>query len=372
MKILCDKQTLLTAVTNVSRAVLGNKSILPALEGILMRVNRSSLFLAGYNSEMAITTTIEVSVSEPGEIVLPSKLFTDIVRKLPGDEVELTVDDRLAVNIKSGCSDFNIMGISSSEYPEIPTVNDGVGVMLPQDTLHSMIRQTIFAVSSNDERPVHKGVLFDMEEGVLRLVAVDGSRLALRSENIQNTDRMRFVVPGRTLQEAMRLLNPDDASMVALAVGRRHIIMEINGYAVVSKLLEGEFLPYQKAIPKTVKINVGVNTRELIDAVDRASLIINDRMKSPIITKLEPNTVTVKCNTPMGNASDIVLASVQGLTDEDGMEMGFNSQYLLDALKNTESDAVRMELNDALSPLKIVPVEGDSFLFLVMPVRMKR
>lgn len=368
MKILCDKQTLLGAVTNVSRAVLGNKAILPALEGILMRANHNSLFLAGYNSEMAITTTIEVSVTEPGDIVLPSKLFNDIVRKLPGDTVELTVDERLAVNVRSGSSDFHIMGISASEYPEIPTVNDATGVLLPQDTLHNMIRQTIFAVSSTDERPVHKGILFDMDGGVLNLVAVDGSRLALRSESINNTDSMHFVVPGRTLQEVMRLLTPDDGGMISLSVGRRHIIMEINGYAVISKLLDGEFLPYQRAIPQTTTTTVIINTREFIDAVDRASLIINDRLKSPIICRLEENAVTVMCNTPMGRAMDVVLASIVG----PGEEMGFNSQYLLDALKNTESDEVKLEINGALSPLKIVPVAGNSFLFLVMPVRMKR
>lgn len=366
MNILCDRQTLIDAVSNVQRAVSG-KSSLPALEGILLRAMGSSLFLAGYDLEMGITTTIEAQVKEPGEIVLTAKLFSEIVRKLPGEDVELTVDEKFNVNIRSGMSDFHIMGISAVEYPELPTVDEGTGFTVPQNTLRSMIRQTIFAVAQSDARPVHKGILFEMEDNLLRMVAVDGSRLAMRNEVIKNKEEMRFVVPGKTLNEVMKLLGDEDTP-VSLAVGRRHVVMEINGYAVISRLLEGEFLSYQKAIPQQVSTTVKVRTRDLIDAVERASLVINDFVKSPLICRFGDADVQVSCNTTLGSASDVIPAQMDGATEE----MGFNSRFMLDALKNTETDEVRMEINGALSPLKVLPLEGDAFLFLVLPVRLKK
>ena len=355
MHILCDKQALIDAVGNVQRGVSG-KSTLPALEGILLRASGSSLFLAGYDLEMGITTTIEAQVNEPGEIVLTARLFGDIVRRLPGEDVTLSSDDKYNTLIRSGMTEFTIMGISAGEYPELPSVSDGVGLTLPQNLLRSMIRQTLFAVAQTDARPVHTGVQFELEEGVLRLVAVDGTRLAMRKEEVKSGETMQFVVPGKTLSEVLKLLSDEDTP-AALAVGRRHIVLEIGGYAVISRLLDGEFLPYRKAIPQGFTTTIKVGTRSLMDAVERASLVINDRLKSPLV-----------CTTPLGSASDVIGASIEGKEEE----MGFNSRFLLDALKNAETDEVRLELNGALSPMKMLPLEGDSFLFLVLPVRLKK
>ena len=155
---------------------------------------------------------------------------------------------------------------------------------------------------------------------------------------------------------------------MSLAVGRRHIVLEIGGYAVISRLLDGEFLPYRKAIPQQVSTTVTVRTRELMDAVERASLVINDRMKSPLICEFRENAIRVSCTTPLGSASDQIGASIEG----NGEEMGFNSRFLQDALKNAETDEVRIQLAGPLSPMKILPAEGESFLFLVLPVRLKK
>ena len=366
MKFVCEKDVLLDAVSNVGHAVSG-KSVHPSLEGILLRAMNSSLFLAGYDLELGITTRIEAEVSEPGDIVLSAKLFGDIVRKLPSEEVRISVDEKLNVYIQSGMSEFHILGISAAEYPELPGVDDGSGFTVSQNLLRGMIRQTIFAVSQNDSRPVHKGILFEMEDGQLRLVAVDGSRLALRCENINNQESMKFVIPGKTLNEVMKLLSEEDTP-VSMAVGRRHVVMEINGYAVISRLLEGEFLSYKKAIPTDFTTTVRIKTRDMIEAVERAALVINDYVKSPLVCQFGDSEVKISCNTAMGSVSDVMPATISGNPEE----MGFNSRYILDALKNTESDEVRIELKGSLSPMKIMPVEGDAFLFLVLPVRLKR
>lgn len=366
MNIQCEKQALIDAVGSVQRAVSG-KSTLPALEGILLKASGTSLFLAGYDLDLGITTTIEAEVREPGEIVLTAKLFGDIVRRLPGDIVSLQTDEKLNTVIRSGQAEFSIIGISAIEYPEIPSVSDGVGFTVTQAVLKSMIRQTLFAIAQTDNRPVHTGTLFELEEGNLRLVSVDGSRLAMRTEPMNTPEAMTFVVPGKTLSEVLKLLGDEDAPM-SMAVGRRHIVLEIDGYAVISRLLDGEFLPYRKAIPQQITTTVKVRTREFIDAVERASLVINDRIKSPLLCEFRDGRIHVSCVTPLGSASDTVDAAIEGNEEE----MGFNSKFLLEALKNTETDEVRIELGGPLSPMKILPSSGDGFLFLVLPVRLKK
>lgn len=366
MKFVCEKSTLLDAVSKVGRAV-ATKSVHPSLEGILLKAGNSSLSLAGYDLELGITTRIEADVEEPGNIVLNAKLFGDIVRRSPSDEIDVTVDEKLNVYIKSGKSEFHILGISAAEYPELPTVDDGTGITLPQNTLNSMIRQTIFSVSQNDSRPVHKGILFEMEENTLRLVAVDGSRLAIRCEKINNSEELKFVIPSKTLMEVIKLLS-DEETPVSLAVGRRHVVMEINGYAVISRLLEGEFLSYKKAIPTDFGTVIRVKTRDLMDAVDRASLVISDSMKSPLVCCFENGEIKLSCTTSTGSVNDSLPANVEG----EAVEIGFNSRYIMDALRNTECDEIRIEVKGALMPMKVLPVEGDSFLFMVLPVKLRK
>lgn len=365
MNIICNTQALQDAVNTVSHAVSG-KSTLPALEGVLLRASGSSLYMAGYDMELGITTSIEAQVREIGDIVLSVKLFGDIMRGLPGETVSLVTDDKMNVKIKSGLAEYEIMGISAAEYPEIPTVPDGVGFVMPRATLRSMIRQTIFAVSQTDSsRPVHKGTLFEIHNKMLNLISLDGARLAIRSEPIQSEDNMQFVIPRKTLSELLKLLDDEEAP-TSIVVGKRHVLIEVGGYVMISRLLDGEFLPYRKAIPQQVNTTIRVNTRELMQSVSRAAIVINDRVKSPLICEFAGGRIRISCVTPMGSASDIMAANIEGKEET----MSFNHQFLMEALKNTETDEVRIELNGSLSPMKILPPEGDSFLFLVLPVRM--
>lgn len=366
MKIICDKHALITAVGNVQRAVSGRSSI-SVLDGILLRAERDQLTLCGYDLELGIVTGIEAQVPLNGKIVLNARLFGDIVRKLPGDTVKIETDDRFQVQIESDEASYTIMGIDAAEYPEMPTVTDAEEIEMPESTLKSMIRQTLFAVAQTDIRPVHTGVQFTVEDHKLRLVAVDGSRLAIRCEPVACDQDTSFVVPGKTLGELLKLLGDEDTPAV-MRVGQQHILTEVNGYSVISRLLEGEFLAYQKAIPPQVSTELRINTRAFNEGVERASLVINDRVKSPLVCRFNEDGVTVSCTTPLGSAKDkVVIESMDGNPEE----MGFNSRFLQDALKNAETDEVRIQLNGPISPMKILPVEGDSFLFLVLPVRLK-
>lgn len=367
MQFTCALEDLMNAVSNVQRAVAA-KSTIPALEGILLRTNHAALFLAGFDMDLGITTTIPATVKEPGEIVVSSRLFGDIVRKMPGETATFVCDEKGNTTIRSDVTSFTITGISAADYPELPSVDDGVGFTLPQQTLKSMIRQTLFAVAQpNDPRPIYSGTKFELTPGNLRLVSVDGYRLAMRSEPISSEESISFVVPGKTLQEVLKLLD-DGEEAVSFAVGRRHVVMSIQGYAVISRLLDGEFMSYQRTIPQEIKTTVFANTRMLMNAVDRASLVINDRMKSPLVCDFRDQSINISCSTPLGSASDCVPVKIDGNEEQ----MGFNSRFLLDALKNSETDEIRIELNGSLAPMKVLPAEGDSFLFLVLPVRLKK
>ncbi len=365
MNILCNKQELIEAVSNVQRAV-ATKAALPALEGILLRAQGETLYLAGFDMELGITTTIGANVWEAGEIVLSARMFGDIVRKMPGDSIAIISDERYNTIIRNDVTEFSIIGMTAADYPNIPLIEDGVSFTLSQDVLKSMIRQTIFAVAApNDPRPIYTGTLFEVKEDALKLVSVDGYRLAIRSETIQNGENLKFVVPGKTLQEILKLLS-DEEKPCSLIVGRRHIIFEIDGYAVISRLLDGEFMAYDKILQGEATTSVRVNTRTFIDAVDRVSLVVNDRLKSPLICDFRDGAVAVSCTTSLGSANDSIAATIAG----DAVEIGFNSRFLLDALKNCETDEVSVELNGALKPMKVLPTEGDAFLFLVLPVRL--
>lgn len=371
MKINCQKSQLVEAVSNVQRAV-SSKSTLAALEGILLKTTEDGdLKLCGYDLELGITTVIEAQIDEPGEIVLNARLFGDIVRRLPDETVTIIVDEKLITQIFCGPSEFSIVGIPSSEYPELPSVAGAVSVDITSPVLKSMIRQTLFAVAETDAKPVHTGTLFNIERGEIRLVSVDGYRLAMRTEmiNLKFEDQeLHFVVPGKTLSEVIKLL-PEQDENVELLIGRRHIIFKIEKYSVISRLLEGEFLDYKSAVPGEFTTEVLVNTRKLIESVERVSLLITDRLKSPVRCIFpEGGDIRLSCVTSIGRASDELKAVISG----PDVEIGFNNRYLLDALRNTDTDQVRIQLTGPISPMKILPAHGEGFLFLVLPVRLKR
>ena len=368
------------SIASVQRAV-SSKSSVPALEGILLKAEREGMTLCGFDLELGMTTRLPARIEESGSVILGARLFSDIIRRLPGDLVKLTVDEKNVTTIESGASEFSIAGMGAEEYPELPSVSGAGEFSVQNDLLKGMIRQTIFAVADSDAKPIHTGTLFELSGGRLRLVSVDGYRLAMREEILTgegaegtdgldapagSSEEMSFVVPGKTLTEVMKLL-PEDDGTVGIQVGRRHILFTIGSYTVISRLLEGEFLDYRSAIPSACQTEVKVNTREFINSVERVSLLITDRLKSPVRCVFGEDSIHLSCSTAIGRANDQFSASIQGA----GLEMGFNNRYLLDALRNTEGDEVRIQLNGPLSPMKIMPPEGDSYLFLVLPVRLK-
>ncbi len=366
MKFACNLKTLSEAVNNVSLAV-SSRTNLQALEGILLDCDGNSLVLTGYNLELGIIKSIEIENGSSGKIILNAKIFGDILRKMPAEEIVIDTDDKFLTIIRGGDAEFTILGTSAEEYPDIPTIDDENGFTMPQSMLKNMISQTLFAIAQNENTPVHTGSLFELRDGVLNVVSVDGYRLALRTEAIKEDQEFHFVVPGKTLNEVAKLLKEEEDEMVFIKVSRKHIIFEISGYQIISRLLEGEFLDYRSAISGDCKTKIKLSTREFVDSLDRASIIITDRIKSPITAKMENGHITISCMTSLGKVIDNVPAEIEG----EDVTIGFNHKYMADALRATGTDEVIIQVNGPFAPMRLVPLSGDQFTFLVLPVRLK-
>ena len=367
MKFSCEKVLLQNAIAVTSRAV-AQKSSIPALEGLLLRAD-GELTVSGYNMQTGIRTKVAADITGSGEIVLNARLFGDIIRRMPDDVVSFVADDRMTVHLSCGDANFDIIGLSAKDYPELPEVEDEYSVTMQQKTLRAMIEEVSFAVSTNESRPVHTGALFEVAEAGLTMVAVDGFRLAVRREPLEKMEggAFSFVAPGSALNEVKSICSDVEDFAVA-TLGKRHILFSIGDTELICRRLEGDFLDYKNAIPRKNPISVIANTKDLISSIDRVSVVISDKLKSPVRCLFDHDKVMLSAKTGNGEAKDICRLSGDG----NGLEIGFNNRYLMEALRYAPADAVKIELNTGVSPAIIVPTEGEeNFLYMVLPVRLK-
>ena len=366
MKFSCEKYLLQSACGIASRAAAG-KSPIPALEGLLLQAS-DQLTVTGYDLKKGIYTQLEAEVKEQGSVVVGARLFGEMIRRLPDGIVTISTDINNNVNVKCGKSEFNFMGISPEDYPEMPVVDGVNNIALPQKILGSMINQTIFAVADNDMRPIYTGTLFDIEGEELTLVSVDGYRLAKRSEKLESArmENCSFVVPGSALADIERICG-DSEELVKISVGAKHISFSIGETVVVSRRLEGEFLNYKKSIPESFKYTVKVDRGEFMSAIDRVALIVSERNTSPVRMSFNDGNIDCLCVTPIGRAEDVCSCEGSG----EGLQIGFNDRYLKDALKAAAKEELNICLNSASSPCIITAADGsENFTYMILPVRL--
>ncbi len=368
MKFSVEKALLQNAISMASRAVAAKSSI-AALEGLLLSCANDTLTVSGYNMQTGIRTRFPVETAEEGELVLNARLFGDIIRRLPDDTVTFTSDEKMMVHLSCGDADFDILALSANDFPELPEVEEKYSVALPEKTLKAMIQQTSFAVSVNEARPVHMGSLFEVSEEGLTVVSVDGFRLALRKEPLEKIEggAFSFVAPGTALNEVEKICEQVD-SFVNITLGQRHILFEIGETELICRRLEGEFLDYKNAIPRRNPISVVVENKAMLESLDRVSVMICEKLKSPVRCVFDTDRVYMSVKTANGDAKDVCRVAGDG----QKLEIGFNNRYLMDALRYAPAETVKMELNTGISPAIIVPVDGEeNFLYMVLPVRLK-
>lgn len=367
MQFSCEKSILQEAITTASRAV-SSKSPIALLEGLLITAD-TAISLCGYNMSMGIRVTIGAQVTEPGSAVLNARLFGDIIRKLPDDIIYVETNESLLTTIRCGKTVFNLVASEARDFPQLPDVNtEDDPIILPQKTLKSMISQTIFAVSDNESKPIHTGCLFEAEGEQLNVVAVDGYRLSVRREALPTpcAQLKKFVVPGPALREVERILSETDHT-VEIYPDERHILFRIDDTILITRLIEGEFLNYQAAIPTSFTATVQADVRSLITSIERVSLIVSEKLKNPVRMKFDGSLLQLSCITAIGKSYD--ECTYEGTVDN--LEIGFNNRYLLDALRACPDGTVQMSLKGSLNPIVFTPQEGDAFTYLVLPVRLK-
>lgn len=367
MKFTCEKALLQAAISTASRAVPA-KSTIPALEGLLLEAQESGcLYITGYNQETGIRSQVQADVSEPGTMVLPARLFGEIIRKLADDTV-LFQEEKLKVHIACGMSEFDLMGIDPEDFPELPAVEYQNSFSMQEQTLRAMIGQTLFAVSTDESRPIHTGALLVVDEEGLTMVTVDGFRLALRREKVESkNNNFEFVVPGASLSEVEKICRETD-EVVEVHQGTRHVLFKMGNTILISRRLEGDFLAWRQAIPRNNPISVTVETRALLQSIDRVSLIVSEKLKSPLRCIMKEGEIDLTTKTAVGYAHDCCMTEGDG----QGLEIGFNNKYMMDALKACPADRVKLELSSPITPCIIVPAEGEeNFLYMVLPVRLR-
>ena len=348
MNIVCDKVLLSAAIDGVSKAVT-MRSAIPVLEGILLKAEGFQLNLTGYDLEMGIVTTIEANVKEAGEVVLNAKLLSSMISRMPAGQVSILSAENGKTTIQSGVVQFEIQSMPANDFPELPNTGAEETLTIKTGVLKDMIDRTLYAVDK------------------LTVVALDGYRLAIVERPVTAVKDIRIIVPSKTMTEVAHLLPNDDEEPVHISANRRYVVFMAGGYTIMSRLIEGEFLNYRNVIPADSRTRVTIDTKEFIETIERASLIITERLKNPLRISFTEGKVVVRCQTNLGRVVDEFNADCEG----DEVEIGFNNRYLLDALRNARTDKVRMEISGPLSPVKVLPAEGSDFLYLVLPVRFK-
>ena len=370
MKIVCYKDKILKAINSVVKGV-ASKTTMPILEGILIQTNDNEIKLTTYDLEIGIEYVMECEVQEQGSTVVNAIMFSEIIRKLPDTEIHISVNDKNLLEIECEGSLYKLATMNPDEFPELPKIEIENSIEVDQNVLKNMIRKSIFAVSSEESRPIFTGCLFEVESNKLSLVAVDGFRLALRSIYLsKQTNNFSAVIPGKTLNEVNKIIS-DSFEPVKIGVAKNQALFEMDNCKVVTRILDGEFLNYKNVIPSNWETRVKVNKNSLQNSFERVSLIssssVEKEKKYPVKVQVDIGKVVISCTNQTGDAKEELYVATEG----KNLEAGFNPKYFLDSLKAIDDEEVYVEFGTSISPCIIKSVENNDYTYMILPIRLK-
>ncbi len=363
MRIITNKNLLSECINIVQKAV-PSKTTLPILEGILFNAKNGKLTLTSTDLELGIETSIAVDVIEQGSLVLSSRIIGEIVRKLPDSDVEIEKKDNF-IYIKSKNSEFKILELSRDEYPSLPSITKNNGISIPSSTLKEMIRQTIFAISADEIRPILTGVLMEIDGESVTMVALDGFRMAVKYGKILSDETIKIVIPGKTLTELGKILD-DSEDAVNIFVSKNQILFQFRDTIITSRLLEGEFINYNQLIPEEYKILVRIETEKLLDGCERAALFARDS-NNTIRFEICDDIMNIRSNSESGDVHEELNIVKEG----EDIEIAFNPRYVIEALKAINDDEIIIEFTTNVSPSIIRSTNDSDFIYLILPVRRR-
>lgn len=364
MKILIEKNILQEAVVDAQKAIAA-KTTMPILQGIYINAKNNEVTILGSDKDLTIETKISAKVEIEGSMVIDSKIFGDILRKLPNEIMTIESIDETTVKLTCLKSTATLVHMKGSDYPNLPQINDNNMFSIPQGLVKNMIKGTIFATAQDETRPILTGILFEVKNNKLNLVALDGYRVALRSEYISSNENIHAVIPGKTLNEVSKILGDDDTK-VNITFTPNHILFSLGNTRIISRLLEGEFIKYESIIPKEYKLKVEVDRSEILNAIDRASLVGREGNTNLVKLKIEGNNLIITSNSQLGQSREEVPILLEG----ENLKIGFNSKYLIDVFKIMDEETIIMELSSSISPCVIKNKENKNCSYLLLPVRI--
>ena len=370
MKFVCEKDKILKALNSVIKAV-ATKTTMPILEGILIQTNDNEIKFTTYDLEIGIEYIMEAEIKEQGSTVVNAIMFSEIMRKLPDAEINITLNESNLLVIECEGSLYKLATMNPNEFPELPKIVVENSITLEQNTLKNMIRKTIFAVSIEENRPIFTGCLFQTIENKLNVVAVDGFRLAWNSTTLTNkTNDFSAVIPGKTLNEVNKIIL-DSFELVKIGVSKNQALFEMDKCKIVTRLLDGEFLNYNNVIPENWETRIRINKNNLQNCFERISLIsasvAEKEKKYPVKVVVDIGKITISCTNQTGDAKEEIYVSTEG----KNLEAGFNPKYFLDALKVIDDEEVFVDFGSSISPCIIRPVDEGDYTYMILPIRLK-
>ena len=370
MKIICYKDKILKAINSVVKGV-ASKTTMPILEGILIQTNDNEIKLTTYDLEIGIEYVIECDVKEQGSTVVNAIMFSEIIRKLPDTEINISVNSNNLLEIECEGALYKLATMNPDEFPELPKIEIENSIEIEQNALKNMIRKTIFAVSTEESRPIFTGCLFEIENNKLSLVAVDGFRLALRSMYLnKQSNNFSAVIPGRTLNEVNKIIS-DSFEPIKIGVSKNQALFEMENCKIVTRILDGEFLNYKNVIPNTWETRIRVNKNNIQNCFERISLIsssaVEKEKKYPVKVNVDIGKVVISCTNQTGDAKEELYVSTEG----KNLEAGFNPKYFLDSFKAIDDEEVYIEFGSSISPCLVKSVENNDYTYMILPIRLK-
>ena len=363
MKIICTKSNLAKGVSIVSKAV-PSKTTMPILECILIDATTDIIRLTANDMELGIQTEIEGEILDRGMIAIDARIFSEIVRKLPDNDIVIETDDNLQTNIVCEKAKFDIAGKPGEEFSYLPMIEKEDSIEISQFTLKEMIRQTIFSISDSESNKMMTGELFEIKDNVLRVISLDGHRISIRKMELKNEVRdKKLIVPGKTLIEISKILSGEVESLVNISYTNNHIVFEFDNTIVVSRLIEGEYFKIDQMLSSDYETKLKINKKELLNCIDRATLLIKEGDKKPIIINIQDGVMELKIKSQIGSMNEEIEIEKEG----KDLLIGFNPKFLIDALRVIDDEEVTLYLMNAKAPCFIRDDE-EFYIYLILPV----
>lgn len=363
MNFSCNKQDLMEAINTVQKAVM-TKATIPILEGIYIEAGQN-LKLVGNCFDMGIECSVDADIKETGSIVLNSRIFGEIVRRLPDSEVYIQVKDNFIVVIECDNSYYEIKGLSSEGFPMLPEVEEESRITVQQSALRDMIRKTIYAISIDEKIKILTGSLIEVRDGDITMVSLDGFRLAVAKTVVQENVSFSAVIPGKNLGEIYKILDQTE-DKVKITLSANQALFEFDNCRIVSKVLDGEYMNYRSFIPEQFETKIEVNVNEITRSIERASLIMSDDNRYPVKLIVEDDRMLITSSTKYGISKEQIDVE----SDGNNITIGFNPKYLLDSFKVIDDEKVEVFFSSSVGPCVIRPINSDKFTFMILPVRI--